>query len=83
MRNTRLAGHALPREGRVQLGGVIIGDGSGEGRAVCSCGAESPLLPSTRARRKWHRDHKNDISSERGLASMDTRPSATTAGDAQ
>lgn len=70
MRATRLAGHSLPLEGRVQLGGRLIGNGSGEGRAACSCGTESPLLPSTRARRKWHHDHKNDIRSEMGLALM-------------
>lgn len=68
MRANRLAGHTLPCEGRVQLGGHIIGDGSGEGRAVCSCGTESALLPSTRARREWHVDHKNDIRAELGLA---------------
>lgn len=66
----RLPGHTLPCEGRVQLGGHIIGDGSGEGRARCSCGKDSPLLPSTRARKQWHRDHKNDIHSEIGLARM-------------
>jgi hypothetical protein len=69
--SNRLAGHTLPCEGRVQLGGHIIGDGSGEGRACCSCGRESPLLPSTRARKQWHRDHKNDVRSELGLARMD------------
>jgi hypothetical protein len=71
MRDNRLAGHSLPCEGRVQLGGHIIGDGSGEGRAVCECGTESELLPSTRARQQWHRAHKNDIRSEIGLDLMD------------
>ena len=68
MKNTRLAGHSLPLEGRVQMGGRLLGNGNGTGRARCSCGEESPLLPSTRARRAWHRDHKNDIRSARGLA---------------
>lgn len=71
---TRLPGHSLPLKGRVQLAGRLIGDGNGEGSAACSCGAYSPLLPSSRARRKWHRDHKNDIRSERGLTPLVTAP---------
>ena len=61
MNPNRLPGHTLPCEGRVQLGGRLIGDGSGEGRAACSCGQESPLLPNTRTRQQWHRDHKDDL----------------------
>lgn len=73
MKANRLPGHTLPCEGRVQLGGLLIGDGNGEGRAVCSCGQESELLPSTSARQKWHKDHKNDVRSELGLADLRER----------
>lgn len=61
MKANVLVGHTLPLEGRVQLGGRLIGNGGGEGRAVCSCGAYSPLLPSTTQRRAWHRGHKDEI----------------------
>jgi len=65
MPSNRLSGHTLPLEGRVQLAGRLIGDGNGEGRAVCSCTDYSPLLPSTRARQQWHREHKDQIRSRR------------------
>lgn len=58
---SRVAGHTLPLKGRVQLGGRLIGNGNGEGRAVCSCGEESPLMPSTRMRKMWHRVHKREV----------------------
>jgi hypothetical protein len=63
MKNSRLSGHSLPREGRVHLGSTIIGDGNGQGRTRCSCGEESPMLPSTRMRRAWHRLHKDEVRS--------------------
>lgn len=34
------------------------------GRALCECGAESPVLPSTAARKRWHREHKDAIRAE-------------------
>lgn len=40
---------------RLNPGGV-----GGEGRAVCSCGELSPVLPSSVQRRAWHRRHKDE-----------------------
>lgn len=37
------------------LFGIGVG---GEGRAKCSCGALSEVLPSANKRRSWHRTHK-------------------------
>ncbi|GGM27981.1 hypothetical protein GCM10011608_11030 [Micromonospora sonchi] len=55
MKSTRLAGHALPYEGRVK-------DSHGQfvavGPAVCSCGAISGPLTSANARKRWHAEHK-------------------------
>lgn len=31
---------------------------SGEGHALCACGAMSEHLPSGNARKAWHREHK-------------------------
>lgn len=56
--NNRLAGHSVPYEGRI-FDGWLVRDGAGEAR--CSCGAVSPVLPSTNARRKWHREHKDEV----------------------
>jgi len=53
----RLAGHELRNEGRV-YGGYSAGYINGPGRATCSCGFRSEELPSTNARKQWHRDHK-------------------------
>lgn len=59
---TRLAGHELRYEGAPFNGQrKRIGAGwstSGEGRALCSCGALSPVLPSANQRKVWHRQHK-------------------------
>jgi hypothetical protein len=57
-KNTRLAGHALPNEGRVgsTLDSSVLRNGPGRSR--CTCGKRSPLLPSTAQRKRWHRDHK-------------------------
>ena len=60
---TRLAGHGLRYEGRVGMGGMILPNPNGYGRASCSCGMDSPLLRSTARRKAWHRDHKTDIRS--------------------
>jgi hypothetical protein len=56
MRANRLAGHILPNEGRLNAGRTA------EGRAQCSCGATSEVLPSASARRRWHREeHKERV----------------------
>lgn len=34
---------------------------AGEGRASCSCGAMSRILPSAYQRKKWHRAHKAEV----------------------
>lgn len=55
--NTRLAGHELRNEGRVYDGIHLVR----EGASRCSCGEWSPLLPSSAARKRWHREHKDAI----------------------
>lgn len=57
MRSNRLAGHTLPNEGRIQVGGIWVE----RGPARCSCGAESDVLKSDNARRRWHFEHKAQI----------------------
>jgi hypothetical protein len=32
-------------------------------KGVCECGAKSDLLSSGAARKRWHRDHKNEVRS--------------------
>lgn len=59
--NTRVAGHALPNEGRVR---DAYGYWTNEGTAVCSCGARSDSLSSTNARKRWHAEHKQQIAAE-------------------
>lgn len=74
MRSNRLAGHELPDEGRVYENGIYPVQ---QGVGVCSCGEKSQQsLPSANARKKWHRDHKNDILSKRGLNDLDARLSS-------
>lgn len=74
MRNTRVAGHGLRKEGRpycLELCGECRRKGDGtwgdehgdrslnaEGHGLCSCGVPSPHLVSDSQRRKWHADHK-------------------------
>lgn len=36
----------------------------GEGRALCGCGAMSGVLGSGAARKRWHRDHKNQVKTD-------------------
>lgn len=57
MKANRLSGHELRNEGRI--GGYGMSNGSGPTK--CSCGQKSPVLPSTGARKKWHREHKDQI----------------------
>lgn len=52
-------GHALQREGAAyDLEHGLWDPGVTEGAAVCQCGAMSGPLPTFRARKKWHREHK-------------------------
>ena len=53
---TLVKGHTLLFEGRVS---TYHGYGTGPGRGRCSCGAESETLPTTAARKRWHREHKD------------------------
>jgi hypothetical protein len=68
MRNTRLAGHELRHEGRI-YGGYGVGYVNGPGKTMCTCGARSPELPSTTARKRWHTEHKQ------ALRNTETKPS--------
>lgn len=64
MRTTQVRGHGLVREGfphddrGVPLYQV---SSAGPGRAKCSCGEMSEELPSGNQRRKWHREHKENL----------------------
>lgn len=61
-RSNRLAGHALPDEGRVR---DQYGRFTPTGPATCSCGATSEALSSDSARKKWHKGHKDDVRARR------------------
>lgn len=78
-RNTRIPGHGLQREGRAHdetgryIGGYYsgaLGDGRGTsvGYGLCSCGAKSPELPSTGARKRWFNEHKAEVVAARGAS---------------
>jgi hypothetical protein len=58
---TRIAGHTLPDEGRLNGDNGLMSRCNGAGSIQCSCGQPSPVLPSTAARKRWHRDHKDTI----------------------
>lgn len=45
--------------------GVYVRRGP-EGRALCECGEWSPELPSTAARKRWHREHKDEVRTREG-----------------
>lgn len=70
----RLAGHTLRSEGApfVRLGagprGTYRPNGR-IGRGLCSCGVMSDVLDSNAKRKKWHRDHKDDIRRAQGVQS--------------
>lgn len=70
MKNTKIKGHALRHEGRVYAGPIAGYVAGIVGPAVCSCGAESEPLAQAADRKRWHRDHKNDIRSEIGPATL-------------
>ena len=54
---TLLRGHALRHEGRV-IGTIAMHNGVGI--AYCSCGSHSPVMESTSARKRWHKQHKTE-----------------------
>lgn len=51
-------GHTLRFEGRMPYGASTVGS------SYCSCGEKSPVLPSARARQRWHREHKGRVLAE-------------------
>ena len=61
----RIAGHTLLGDGRPYewfLGRNEMYHADGPvGRAQCSCGEASELLPTTVARRRWHDQHKAEL----------------------
>lgn len=55
----RVAGHGLIDEGWPFIGTKIRASRrNGPGMGKCECGQMSDLLPSTAARKRWHKDHK-------------------------
>ena len=56
-------GHTLWREGA-----SVDHDQWTEGRGGCSCGTLSPKLPSTKARQRWHREHKLEVIAAESVA---------------
>jgi hypothetical protein len=58
-----IKGHELLFEGRL-MNSYLPGNGVGKGR--CRCGALSPDLPTTAARKRWHREHKQAILDAQG-----------------
>lgn len=55
----RVKGHGLRYEGAAfDEHGKYVGRGLREGRGKCSCGEFSPVLYSDSARKRWHREHK-------------------------
>lgn len=62
----RLAGHGLIREGWPFISRNIEAlYRTGPGMAKCECGTLSEVLPSTNARKDWHRKHKQEIRESR------------------
>ena len=60
---TLVKGHTLLFEG--QPLGIDIYARRGLGRGKCSCGAMSELLLSNAARKRWHKQHKEEVKEER------------------
>lgn len=50
-------GHGLQGEGAAYEGMSRVWIG----RGTCACGAQSPVLESDYARKRWHRQHKLDV----------------------
>lgn len=61
---TLVKGHTLLFEGQ-PLGRRNLGHGcGGTGIGGCSCGAQSPELTSGAERKRWHREHKENVKTE-------------------
>jgi hypothetical protein len=60
----RVVGHALRNEGAPHdMDGILrFYAAGGEGHGWCQCGAMSGWLTTTAARKKWHRQHKREVS---------------------
>jgi hypothetical protein len=55
-------GHGLLREGRGHdVSGRYVGNTDWGGYGFCACGARSPLLETTAARKRWHNTHKATV----------------------
>ena len=81
MRNTRLAGHTLLREGKPHsIDGCLnceaiarheestktVGLRGFLGHGRCSCGDASECLSTDAERKRWHTDHKDEVRRLRG-----------------
>ena len=56
----------MPHEGRAMvehrtLGLIAAYPQFGPGQTRCQCGEWSPELPTTAARKRWHREHKQQV----------------------
>lgn len=56
----RVSGHWLVDEGRVYASREFYRRMQ-TGRGRCSCGARSPLLNTDASRKRWHREHKEEV----------------------
>lgn len=58
----RVSGHELVDEGApFSLDGWAYWPRRGTGHGKCRCGLLSPELPSEAARKRWHRQHKEEV----------------------
>ena len=68
--SNRMAGHTLVAEGAphnmrgTRWHNLYNYTTGGTGYGKCSCGKLSPLLHSSRDRKKWHREHKEELRKE-------------------
>lgn len=60
-------GHHLPFEGKTKAQWMYR-SGVASGSTKCSCGVESPVLPTIAARQRWHREHKLDVLATAGAS---------------
>ncbi|MGC5012555.1 hypothetical protein ACLQ2R_17465 [Streptosporangium sp. DT93] len=65
MTPNRLPGHTLSSEGAAFAwttnGGRYVRTTGRRGVALCSCGETSSTLDSNSARKRWHREHKDEL----------------------
>lgn len=59
---TLVSGHTLRYEGQPFDGNGKKLHGVREGRGKCSCGALSDVLDSNNKRKRWHAEHKAEVS---------------------